>query len=754
MRGNMVFTRQSLRSVWRSILLAILMLSFAFAVQAQQGQNAFPITAGTYEGSINDTTFSVRYSVTLVAGQTVTVGMETTSGDLDPFLLLFDPSETLLASNDDADQSNRNARIEFTAIADGDYLIEATRFDQAEGTGRGTYLLRVALSGAVIETPTTDPLTIPPQFGVDFSLLEYEQFATGTLDDATPKRYYALGGRQGDFVRLGMSITEGDIEPVLGILNSDLDIISRVANRTADEIIVYAALPKTGWYLVEATRNAGAGEFVLYPTRVADAEIQVGDIIEDTFSREKPVVSYLFDGRIGDKIFATARAENPNAQLELGIYTLSLEPLSVRAFEGNRAQIPAVTIPRSGPYILQLRNTNPGAGGTFTLNIPGVPVNIAKLEVEEARYNERYKGRLSPAVPVQYYRFAGKAGELVTVVMSSPTGVLDAYVILTDSSLTELTFNDNTGASRNARITQFALPADGDYYILATQPELLDGTMSGDYDLDIVGGQLRLNPGSLTVTLRWNGNADLNLFVRDPSGQTISWSNPTTPDDGTLQVDSNTQCVTPSTQPVEHAYFASPELAEGNYVIWVWYQADCGVPLPVNFGLTVTVAGEELLNLTPDDARLLQPGQRFEISVGVDNTGSDILGEGTISAPTAQQSASQGGDILIVYGQRDIIGRLTNDVYAIFYQFEGSAGDNIIITAERLTGTLDPIIVLRDDNDQTLADNDDASPNTSNAQLTYTLPTDGRYIIAVTRYGVRDGTSTGDFRLSLQKSGG
>ena len=73
----------------------------------------------------------------------------------------------------------------------------------------------------------------------------------------------------------------------------------------------------------------------------------------------------------------------------------------------------------------------------------------------------------------------------------------------------------------------------------------------------------------------------------------------------------------------------------------------------------------------------------------------------------------------------------------------------VTISAERLSGNLDPVIVLRDAADRPLPDgmNDDADATTQDARLTYTLPADGTYSIAVTRYGVRNGTTTGDFRV-------
>ena len=64
-----------------------------------------------------------------------------------------------------------------------------------------------------------------------------------------------------------------------------------------------------------------------------------------------------------------------------------------------------------------------------------------------------------------------------------------------------------------------------------------------------------------------------------------------------------------------------------------------------------------------------------------------------------------------------------------------------------------PLVPARYAGDTTLPNgmNDDADETTRDSRLVYTLPADGQYVIAVTRFGVRDGTTTGDFRLNLNK---
>lgn len=721
---------------------------FACVLPLAAQQDAFPIQPGSIEGNINDAFFSTRYRVTLNAGQTAIFTMQSTSGDLDPFLLFFDASDRLLADNDDAEPGKRDSRIEFTAPEAGDYIIEATRFDQEDGSSSGTYRLTFTIQGSAQDQAASDPLQMRPSFGVAFQLLDYGDFAAGELNADEPRRYFVFGGRQGDFVRVVLTRSAGDLEPSFALFNAERAPVRHSVRSSDGTLSAYATLPVTGWYLIEVGAAAGAGGFTLYAERLTQATIQPGQTVQGELSAATPSIAYIFNATIGERIFSTLNISNPDSRAELLLVDVNETLITERLAIGAQARVRA-TIPRSGPYLLIARSAT--GTGPFELSLGSIPVDPEKLEATTITYNSRHKDALEADAPLHYYRFSGKAGELVTLELRADEGSpLDPYLILTDSTLSELASNDNAGATRNARISQVALPQDGTYYVLATRSGLAAGTTRGAYSLEITVGAIALNPGALMATLRWSGDADLNLFVRGPNGRTVSWANPAA-GGGILQIDSNTRCETPSTQPVEHIYYPAAELLPGDYTIWIWHQQVCGRSdaVPVTFDLNVN--GELVRSIRPEDGITLLPDQRMEITVRVTGEGEGLLANpGTITTPSSQQRASQGGDTLLVYGQ-SITGNLNDEIFARFYQFAGSAGDVVRIHAERLTGSLDPILVLRDADERNLMRNDDSDEATKDARLTYTLPQDGRYVIAVTRFGLRDGATNGDYRLTLER---
>jgi hypothetical protein len=739
------------------LLVLIAVLTSPALAQTPTPIPTFPITPGqTLEGNINNRLFSVRYSFEGQAGENVTIRMNATSGDLDAFLLLFGPGGDLLQQNDDAGTGERNAEIAITLTDSGTHIIEATRFQQETGPSSGTFSLRLDVEGAPIDNPE-DPLSRAPSFGVTFKYLDYRKTEIDTLVNSADKKYFAVGGQQGDLVRVTMTKTGGDLVPQVTLFNSAFTPVSIQAQSSDIETIVYATLPETGWYLVEAKARSGSGSFGVYADQREVAVLELGETVSGEFAPGVDTISYVINAHIGDQLIATVLEAQRGSGFspELRLLDLRLQNIQTgRPFSDPSTRVRSVVraaVPRSGPYILQLTNQRPETGGKFDLKLTGVPVNITKLSEEiavPARYNELYKDVLNDTTQVNYYRFAGKAGELVTVEMTSAG--IDPYVILADAQLNELTFSDNVGNTSTARLTQFALPQDGDYFILATHADFVTSTASGSYDLSLTVGQISLVSGSITATLTWDNNADLNLFIRDPQGHTISWSNPNLPDGATLQVDSNTRCQTPSAQPVEHIYWPqTTHPPTGEYQVWVWYQNVCGQPTPTTFSLKLAANSVTELEIKAEDFRL-RPDERFEATFFVTEAGFFVTDTGRVTVTSPQQRASQGGDILVPYGQSRI-GTISNEVFALFYQFVGRQGDEIVVIVEAVTGNLDPYVVLRDSNDNNLASNDDAEDFTVNSRLTYTLPTDGQYVIAVTRYGLRDGTTTGDFRLTVQR---
>jgi hypothetical protein len=131
---------------------------------------------------------------------------------------------------------------------------------------------------------------------------------------------------------------------------------------------------------------------------------------------------------------------------------------------------------------------------------------------------------------------------------------------------------------------------------LACYLHSLDGQQ---YDLsalcsqfEAVGEEVVLQTGDVQVTLRWNTADDLDLFVRDPAGDEVSYFNPSVPSGGQLDVDANMGCVERMASPVENIFWPTGGGVPGDYVVTVDLFSYCGPEVPIDFTLTTLVQGQ------------------------------------------------------------------------------------------------------------------------------------------------------------------
>ena len=83
------------------------------------------------------------------------------------------------------------------------------------------------------------------------------------------------------------------------------------------------------------------------------------------------------------------------------------------------------------------------------------------------------------------YRFDGEAGDIVTISMVTTAGRLDTALFLLDPNGFQIADNDDAvvGESTDSLISEFTLPEDGVYTIIATHFGMQYGGTTGAYDL-------------------------------------------------------------------------------------------------------------------------------------------------------------------------------------------------------------------------------------------------------------------------------
>jgi hypothetical protein len=93
--------------------------------------------------------------------------------------------------------------------------------------------------------------------------------------------------------------------------------------------------------------------------------------------------------------------------------------------------------------------------------------------------------------------------------------------------------------------------------------------------------------GDISFRLTWSGPQDLDLYVTEPSGETIYYSHNTSATNGQLDVDSNAGCSNVSASPTENVFWPEGSAPHGTYTFWANSYSSCDGSSTANFTLRV-----------------------------------------------------------------------------------------------------------------------------------------------------------------------
>lgn len=230
-------------------------------------QAAIPISFNeVITGELTARSFTQYYRFEARQNDLISVRMERGRGGLDSFLVIADANLQELTSDDDSG-GGQNARIErFLIPADGTYYILATRFDREAGTTVGPYTIELQSLGNAFDG-------VPD----DVQRISYGTSVTGRVDEFTPEVRFAFWGTQGDAITISLSRGDGDLDPVVQILDSAGNVLREDDDSGGGKNarIARYELPATGIYYIRATRYSGdtgdpntRGSFILVLARV------------------------------------------------------------------------------------------------------------------------------------------------------------------------------------------------------------------------------------------------------------------------------------------------------------------------------------------------------------------------------------------------------------------------------------------------------------------------------------------------------
>lgn len=403
------------------------------------------------------------------------------------------------------------------------------------------------------------------------------------------------------------------------------------------------------------------------------------------------------------------------------------------------------------------------ADGTEALNTTGgidepeslpAPASQIVAAAQPITVGQAFNGFISNEAPYQAFTFNALGTEVYNIAAVATTGSLDTFVGLLDASGNLVRFNDDVDTGITDSTLTNVLVADGTYTIFVSRYGKENGGTEGDYTLTVSSqvnelpiSFFELPTGNLQVLLTWNNNADLQLLLRDPTGDAIFDDVPQV-GGGRLGASGNVNCTNPDGDPFSYIYYPTDVVPRsGSYEVEVQFQNECADTTPVSFNLYVIYNGQQVFSDVSQPILRETYVTSFDITAennAVSGPGGIIRGVQDLPWQSEVASASA------ILPSEQATGTIATDNRFDVYTFEGEANSTVNIAMNATSGTLDPTLYLVGPGGQEVASNDDAvaGENTNSLIANLTLPADGQYIIIATHYGGPYGGTIGTYQLA------
>ena len=381
---------------------------------------------------------------------------------------------------------------------------------------------------------------------------------------------------------------------------------------------------------------------------------------------------------------------------------------------------------------------------------------------------------LGPTTTATSYVFDAAVGSAATLTVDSATGRAMG-LLLSDANGNVIAGAFDEAGNGSAAIDGAELATGGRYFVVVyTSPASAAADSSFDIALDIVAAEDGAAPEAQTddaadtapsqvliaagieVRLTWSGAVDMNLQVRDPSGQTLYWDSRATNNGGVFGFDANGLCQVLSPSPEETATWQPGFLPTGSYEVLIFYREACdssagSIPFTAEVTVDNARAGEISGVLSPP-----QQGQdsvyvaRFE----VDGEGGATVSAGGVYPDSSLTRLPTGFDIatnipLAINRDSPVIGTISNETPFQTFSFSGAAGEVLSVSMQAVGPNLDTLLQIVDENGSVVGVNDDTVGTTDSLISNARLLSSGSFTVIATRYGKDLGGTEGQFQLTL-----
>lgn len=375
-------------------------------------------------GLLTSSNYYDTYTFSGQANELVTINMNATSGSLDTLVLLLDSAGNVIGSNDDQAQGNTDSSIaNFRLFTSGTYSVVATRYGKDVGGTEGNYTL-------LLTGPTGD---LPQEV-------------------------------------LNLGLPRGDVEIVLS-WNTAADVQLLVRDPRGDSVFDDTPTVPSGGRLAAAGNvnctpaQTSPVSYVYWPEGLRTPGLYEVEVWYQNPCNDTNPLNFALNILVdGTPVFTDTRLITQN-QIYLTSFVIGLDG-QVETGDGG--------------FI----GTRQGAGGQ-QLDVTSLDFRAELPNATAVFSGQSVSGSITNEDKFDLYTFEGEAGDVINVSMVATAGRLDTVLFLLDPNGFQIADNDDAvvGESTDSLISEFTLPEDGQYTIVATHFGMQFGGTTGAYNL-------------------------------------------------------------------------------------------------------------------------------------------------------------------------------------------------------------------------------------------------------------------------------
>ncbi|MGI9105741.1 MAG: pre-peptidase C-terminal domain-containing protein, partial [Pyrinomonadaceae bacterium] len=593
-------------------------------------QNPVRNSSGNLDGTLVD-----EYTFNGTAGQQVAIEMTATGTTeqttLDTYLYLLRPDGTVLAQNDDVNNTgNTNSRIPLTGFiilpASGTYSILANTFRPEE---RGPYRLTLTagancnLSPINFGTPQTGTLA-------NTDCRSPIPLDDGAADD-TPVDFYIFNGTAGQQISITLTGTSGNINPYLYLLLPNGDVLADDnnggggSNARLPQGGGFGRLPVTGTYtiIVNTFLQGQTGNYSIALNQSGtcpSAALTVGQSLSGSLADGdcrlledgSLLDAYTFNGTAGQQVVLSMTSSASALVPVLFLLAPDGSTLDIdrNANGANLARIPSsgtgtFSLPLAGNYTVLANSVTDGQSGAYTLSLTSSSALTGTLQFSAPTFtvNENDPARVAT---ITVTRSGGDAASAVSVeyaTVDDPAAVpCDPTIRQADGALFpqgrayarcdySTSIDTLTFAAGDTRPKTFTIPLINDVHV--------EGNETFQLRLRNPQGALLGAQATATVTL---ADDDTALSTTNPINQTPffvrqqyldflsrepeaaePWSGVLGRCADVFNLNPNSPSAECDRILVSQSFFGSPEFRLKGFFVFLYYKASFGSPGNPNY---------------------------------------------------------------------------------------------------------------------------------------------------------------------------